>query len=47
MNFVEPIREKAVIEDIYNDLRDRNERDALMFLLGLYTRFKNFRYTAV
>lgn len=44
MNFVEPIREKAVIEDIYNDLRDRNERDSLMFLLGLYTRFKNFRY---
>lgn len=37
MNFVEPIRDKAVVEDIYNELKDKNERDALMFLLGIYT----------
>lgn len=37
MNFVEPIRDKQIIEDIYNDLKLRNPRDSLMFLMGIYT----------
>lgn len=37
MNFVEPIRDKAIIEDIYLDLDKTNKRDALMFMLGLHT----------
>lgn len=37
MNFVEPIRDKNLVEDIYNDLKEKNERDALLFLLGIYT----------
>ncbi len=47
MNFVEPIRDKVVVEDIYNDLKEKSERNALMFLLGIYTRTKNFRHFAV
>ncbi len=47
MNFVEPIRDKCIVEDIYNDLKEKNERDALMFLLGIYTRSKNFRHFIV
>lgn len=37
MNFVEPIRDKMIVEDIYNDLKEKNDRDALMFLMGIYT----------
>ena len=37
MNFVEPIRDKSLIEDIYHDLKKKNKRDSLMFLMGIYT----------
>jgi len=37
MNFVEPIRDKTVVEDIYIDLNKKNKRDALLFMLGLHT----------
>lgn len=37
MNFVEPIRDKQIVEDIYVDLDEKNKRDSLMFLMGIYT----------
>ena len=44
MNIVEPIRDMDKIKEIYNYLKNKNDRDALMFLFGIYTRFKNIRY---
>ena len=44
MNVVEPIRDMDKIKEIYIYLKNRNSRDALMFLFGLYTRLKNIRY---
>ncbi len=37
MNTVEPIRDKAVVKDIHDYLKLRNNRDALMFAMGVYT----------
>lgn len=37
MNFVQPIRNPAMVKDIANYLKKRNERDHIMFLLGIYT----------
>lgn len=37
MNFVQPIRDPRLVEDIANYLKKRNERDYIMFLLGIYT----------
>lgn len=37
MNFVEPIRDKQVIKEIIDYFGERNERNQLMFLCGIYT----------
>jgi integrase len=37
MNFVEPIRDPAMVEDIANYLKKTNERNYIMFLCGIYT----------
>jgi integrase len=40
MNFVEPIRDPAVVEDIANYLRAGSERNYIMFLTGIYTALR-------
>lgn len=37
MNFVQPIRDPYLVEDIANYLRKRSERNYILFLLGIYT----------
>ena len=37
MNVVEPIRDKEVIKDIIDYLRLKNDRDALLFMVGIYS----------
>lgn len=37
MNVVEPIRDKEVIKDIIDYLRLKNDRDALLFMFGIYS----------
>lgn len=37
MNIVEPIRTKEKVEEIYKFLTEKNKRDALLFLFGIYT----------
>lgn len=37
MNFVEPIRDKAKIKEMVEYLRERNERDQVLFELGIHT----------
>lgn len=37
MRYVQPIREKSKIEDIKRVLRNQNERNYIMFCLGIYT----------
>ena len=37
MNFVEPIRDLEKIKEIYDELKKQRERDALLFLFGIYT----------
>lgn len=37
VNFVEPIRDSRIVEDIANYFRKTNERNYIMFLCGIYT----------
>lgn len=37
LNIVEPIRDKEVIKDIIDYLRLKNDRDALLFMFGIYS----------
>lgn len=37
LNVVEPIRDKEVIKDIIDYLRLKNDRDALLFMFGIYS----------
>lgn len=37
MNFVEPIRDKATVQDIADYLKDRHEKYYIMFLIGIYS----------
>lgn len=37
MNIVEPIREPDKIKEIYQYLKNKSDRDALMFYFGIYT----------
>ena len=37
MNTVEPIRDKEKVMQVYNYLKDKNERDSLLFFFGIYT----------
>ncbi|MFG6330047.1 MAG: tyrosine-type recombinase/integrase [Lachnospiraceae bacterium] len=37
MNSVEPIKDKAVVNDITDYLKLKNDRDALLFMFGIYT----------
>lgn len=37
MNFVQPIRDKEVIQEIKDFLKEWNERNFILFLLGIYT----------
>lgn len=37
MNTVEPIRDKEVVRDIADYLKDRNIRDYVMFMFGIYS----------
>lgn len=37
MRFVQPIREKEKVRELIEFLEERNERDALMFMTGIYT----------
>ncbi|MGB8451835.1 MAG: tyrosine-type recombinase/integrase [Anaerocolumna sp.] len=37
MNTVEPIRDKAIVKDIFDFLKLKNSRDALMSAMGVYT----------
>lgn len=41
MNIVEPIREVEKVEEIYKTLKTDNERNAMLFLFGIYTRIAN------
>lgn len=41
MNIVEPIRGADKVKEIYKVLKEKSDRDALMFLFGIYTRIKN------
>ncbi len=45
MNIVEPIREKEKVEEVYKTLKAQNERDAMLFLTGVYTglRISDYR----
>lgn len=37
LNRVQPIKDKATIKDIYDYLKEKNMRDAVMFATGIYT----------
>ena len=37
MNTVEPIRDKRLILDIADYLKERNERDYVLFMFGIYS----------
>jgi len=37
MNYVEPIRDSELVKSIANYLRDKNERDYIMFITGIYS----------
>ena len=37
MNIVEPIRSQEKVKEIYTYLKEKNDRDALLFLFGIYT----------
>lgn len=37
MNYVEPIRDPELLRDIEDYLKDKNERDYILFMLGIYT----------
>lgn len=37
MNRVQPIRDKGTIKDIFDYLKEKNVRDAVMFATGIYT----------
>lgn len=37
MNIVEPIRSQEKVKEIYTYLKEKNNRDALLFLFGIYT----------
>lgn len=37
MNFVQPIRDPEIMEDIKLHLRDTNERNYILFMLGINT----------
>ncbi|KPU42173.1 tyrosine recombinase XerD [Oxobacter pfennigii] len=37
MNYVEPIRDPIILENIANDLKKSNMRDYVMFMYGIYT----------
>lgn len=36
MNYVQPIRDSNIVRDLVNYFKERNERDYIMFLLGIY-----------
>lgn len=36
MNFVQPIRDPRLVEDIANYLKKKNDRDYIMFIIGIY-----------
>ena len=36
MNFVEPIRDKNLIDDICTYLKNKNKRDCILFMCGIY-----------
>lgn len=40
MNFVQPIRDSDLIEQIEIFLKNKNERDYILFLLGIYTALR-------
>jgi len=40
MNLVEPLKDKRDIKRMWDVLRDRSDRDALLFLTGIYTGFR-------
>ncbi len=40
MNFVQPIRDPDLIEQIEHYLREKNERDYILFMLGIYTALR-------
>ena len=37
MNTVEPIRDMGMVMDIAEYLKEKNERDYVMFMFGIYT----------
>lgn len=37
VNFVEPLRDPALVEDVANYLKNKNPRNYIMFILGIYT----------
>lgn len=36
MNYVEPIRDKNIIDDMCTYLKSKNKRDCIMFMCGIY-----------
>lgn len=37
MNYVEPIRDLDTVKRVANNLKEKNERDYIMFMFGIYT----------
>lgn len=37
MNYVEPIKDKEIVRNIINYLKKQNERDMILFLIGIFT----------
>ena len=37
MNFVQPIRDKEKVREVIEYFEERNERDMIMFMMGIYT----------
>jgi len=40
MNFVEPIRDSQIVHDIGDYLKSKNERDYMMYMLGIYAALR-------
>lgn len=40
MNIVQPIRDKEIIQEIKEFYKKQNERNYILFLLGIYTGFR-------
>lgn len=47
MNYVEPIRDKNIIDDMCTYLKNKNKRDCILFMSGIYIRVKSIRFAFI